>query len=66
MIQEVIRALETGVLAEVGLVAFVVAFTLVVVRAFLLPKRDRDDAKQMPLDDGEAASPFPTQPEPAA
>lgn len=51
MMKEAIRALETGDLAVVGLVAFLVAFFLIVARAFLVPKKKRDDAKQIPLED---------------
>lgn len=62
MMKEVIRAMETGMLAEIGLLAFFVAFVLIVVRAFLMPKSDREDAKQMPLDDREEERPFLMQP----
>lgn len=51
MMREVVRALDTGPLAEIGLIAFVLAFILIIVYAFLLPKRKRDDAKNLPLDD---------------
>ena len=61
MMQEVVRALETGVLAQIGLLAFFTAFVLIVVRAFLMPKPDRDDAKQMPLDEQDEHRPFLTQ-----
>jgi len=60
MMKEVVRALETGHLAEVGVIAFFVAFALIVARAFLMAKPDRDAAKQMPLDD-EEVRPFLTQ-----
>lgn len=51
MMKEAVRALETGHLAEIGLIAFVVAFVLILLRAFLLPKAERDQAKQLPLED---------------
>lgn len=51
MMKEAIRALETGALAELGLLAFVVAFVLVVVYTFTRPKGERDAAKHLPLDD---------------
>jgi cbb3-type cytochrome oxidase subunit 3 len=51
MAREVVRALETGPLAEIGIIAFLLAFILIVIYAFLLPKRKRDDAKNLPLDD---------------
>ncbi|HEX7071804.1 MAG TPA: CcoQ/FixQ family Cbb3-type cytochrome c oxidase assembly chaperone [Rhodothermales bacterium] len=51
MMKDVVRAIETGALAEVGLLAFVVAFVIVVVWAFTMSKRMRDAAKQLPLDE---------------
>ena len=53
MMKEVVRALETGMLAEIGLIAFVVAFVLIFVRVVLMSKQERDDAKGMPLADEE-------------
>ena len=53
MMKEAIRALETGPLAEIGLVAFFVAFLLGCAYAFTLSKRKREDLKNMPLDDDE-------------
>jgi cbb3-type cytochrome oxidase subunit 3 len=52
MWKDALRALETGALGEIGLVAFVVAFVLVVVYAMTLPKRNREHLKNLPLDDG--------------
>lgn len=49
MMKEVVRALETGAIAQVGLIAFVVAFVLVVVWTFTLSRTFRDDAKNLPL-----------------
>ncbi len=51
MFKEVIRAMETGVLAEIGLFAFLIAFVLIIVRVALLPKKERDEAKHLPLND---------------
>ena len=51
MMKEVVRALETGILAQIGLVAFFVAFVLMVVYAFTLSKRKREHDKNLPLDD---------------
>jgi cbb3-type cytochrome oxidase subunit 3 len=51
MAREVVRALETGPLAEIGLIAFFVAFILILVYVIRLPKKKRDDAKNLPLDD---------------
>ena len=49
--KDVLRALETGPLAEIGLVAFILAFLLIVLYAFWMPKEFREHAKHMPLDD---------------
>ena len=51
MMKEAARAIESGILAEVGLVAFFVAFLLIVVYAFTLSKRRREYDKNLPLDD---------------
>ncbi|PAP80642.1 hypothetical protein B1759_04490 [Rubrivirga sp. SAORIC476] len=54
MWKDTVRALQTGALAEVAVVAFVVAFVLVVAYALTMSKRQREDLKQQPLaDDGE-------------
>lgn len=51
MMKEAARAIESGVLAEIGLIAFFVAFLLIVLYAFTLSKRRRDYDKNLPLDD---------------
>ena len=51
MWKDTIRALETGAAAEVAVVAFVVAFVLVVAYALTLKKSTRDQIKRQPLDD---------------
>ena len=51
MWKETVRALETGALAEIAVVAFVVAFVLVVAYALTMSKRDREALKHQPLDD---------------
>ncbi|GIV58333.1 MAG: hypothetical protein KatS3mg042_1246 [Rhodothermaceae bacterium] len=56
MMKEVLRSLETGHLAEVGLIAFLVAFLLLVARAFLMRPGERSQAKHLPLDDPEPLS----------
>jgi cbb3-type cytochrome oxidase subunit 3 len=53
MMKEVLRALETGILAQIGLIAFLVAFVLILIYVFTLPRRKREHSKQIPLDDGE-------------
>ncbi len=51
MMKEVVRAMETGILAQIGLIAFVIAFLLVVIYAFTLSKRKREYNKNLPLHD---------------
>ena len=51
MMKEVARAMESGILPEIGLIAFLVAFVLVVIWAMTMKKSQREAAKQMPLDD---------------
>ena len=55
--KETVRALQTGALAEIAVVAFVVAFVLVCAYAFTLSKRAREHAKNLPLDDAAPAPP---------
>ena len=51
MWKDTVRALQTGALAEVAVVAFVVAFVLVVAYAFTMTRRQREHLKRQPLDD---------------
>lgn len=51
MWKEVVQSMETGSLAYVGLFAFLFAFTLIVIRVALMKKKERTDAKNMPLDE---------------
>jgi cbb3-type cytochrome oxidase subunit 3 len=51
MFKEVVQAMNSGILAQIGLFAFLLAFILVMIRVFLLPKKERDEAKQQPLND---------------
>lgn len=50
MWKETVRSLQTGAFAEIAVVAFVVAFLLVVAYAFTLTKSQRHDFKNLPLD----------------
>lgn len=52
MMKEVVRALETGALGQISLIAFVFAFAIILIRVFALSKKDRSDAKNIPLNDG--------------
>ena len=56
MMKEAVRMLETGPLAEIGVVAFMIAFVLIVLYALTLPKDTRERAKRLPLDDYETPS----------
>ncbi|MEM6325956.1 MAG: hypothetical protein AAF791_02455 [Bacteroidota bacterium] len=51
MWKETVRALQTGAFAEVAIVAFVVAFALVVIYAFTMKKGTRERIKRQPLND---------------
>ena len=51
MFKDAVRALDVGTLPQVGLVAFFVAFLLVLAYVAWLPKRDRTAYKHLPLDD---------------
>jgi len=58
MINEVLQSIETGVLAQISLLAFLIAFILVLFRVFSMSKKARIEAKQMPLNDLEETMPF--------
>jgi cbb3-type cytochrome oxidase subunit 3 len=64
MWKETLRALETGALAEIAVVAFFVAFVLVVAYALTMSKRTREQIKNQPLHD--ALEVFPDRPAPPA
>lgn len=51
MMKETIRALETGVLPVIGLIAFVIAFLGVLLYVFALSEKSRTSAKNLPLTD---------------
>ena len=51
MLRDTVHALETGPLAEIGLVAFFIAFLLGCAYAFTLSRRKREDLKHLPLED---------------
>ena len=51
MMKEVIRAIDPGLLPQIGLVAFIVAFVLVVIYAFTMSRKKRTSLKNLPLDD---------------
>lgn len=57
MMKEAVRALETGVVAEIALIAFVVAFVSILIWVFALPASFRDEAKNMPLQDNQPITP---------
>jgi hypothetical protein len=51
MLKDAFHALETGALAEISLVAFFVAFALIIIRVATLPKKEMDEGRYMPLDE---------------
>ena len=55
MFKEVVRALDSGVFPIIGLIAFAVAFTVIVIWALTMKKEDRDAAKNQPLHDADQA-----------
>ncbi|MEM1115197.1 MAG: hypothetical protein AAF845_17620 [Bacteroidota bacterium] len=57
MWKETVRALQTGALAEVAVVAFVAAFLLIIAYAFTMKKATREEIKHLPLDDAPEISP---------
>jgi len=61
MMKEVIRALETGVLAEVALVANIVAFVSATILMAAYTKAQRTSAKNLPLDDGLSTNAYQPQ-----
>lgn len=66
MMKEAVRALETGALAQIALLAFFVAFALMVTYAMTRSKRQREQHKNLPLRDlpsaEEAERPEHTEP----
>jgi len=59
MWKDAVRALETGAISEVGLVAFFIAFVLIVAYAVTLSKRECETALHLPLDDADAVDAEP-------
>lgn len=53
MIRDLLGSIDTGVLGQIGLIAFMVAFGAILVYVFTLRKEDREAAKQLPLNDDE-------------
>ena len=52
MMKEVIRAMETGLLPQIGLLAFFFAFVMILVWVFKMTKDESDAAGKLPLFDG--------------
>jgi hypothetical protein len=53
MMKEVIRAMETGYLAYIGLFAFILAFVFIIARVAIMRKREREEIKNLPVDEPE-------------
>ncbi|MEM1271520.1 MAG: hypothetical protein AAF752_00750 [Bacteroidota bacterium] len=62
MFKEVLRSIDAGLLPQIGLVAFLVAFVLMMIYALTLSKRAREYAKRIPLDEGTPAPKQTAQP----
>ncbi len=57
MFKDVVQAMDTGLLAFIGLFTFIVAFGLILARAFLLSRKERTEAKNIPFDDPTEVNP---------
>lgn len=55
MFKDVAHAMDSGILPIIGLLAFFIAFTLIIVWACTMKKEDRSAAKQIPLLDNESS-----------
>lgn len=53
MWKDVIRSIESGILPIIGLIAFVITFAVILIRVFTISKREREHAKNIPLDEPE-------------
>jgi len=51
MFKGVLRDIDTGILGIIGLIAFFVAFLLIVVRVMTMKKSERQKHKNIPLED---------------
>ena len=51
MWQDVVRSIEAVMLPVIGLVAFIVTFVAILIRVFTLSKKEREHAKNIPLDE---------------
>ena len=51
MIRDVLENAGLAGFAEIGLVLFLIAFSLVVLRVWWMDREEADDRAQMPLDD---------------
>ena len=51
MIKEVVRAMETGSFAYIGLFAFIFAFVMIIARVLIMKKAEREENKNLPLDE---------------
>ncbi len=51
MMKEVLHGMETGLIAQIGLIAFMVAFTLIILRVLMLKPSERTRSKNLPLND---------------
>ena len=57
-----LRSIDPGIWPVIGLIAFVVAFVLIVIRVMTMKKAERDEAKNLPLDDADEITPTRNNP----
>ena len=57
MMKETLRGIDPGILPIIGLIAFIVAFVLIIIRVMTMKKAEREEAKNLPLDDADEITP---------
>jgi len=61
MMKETLRAIQTGPLAEIGLIAFLVAFIIILIYAITMSRSAVEHASRQPLEDDHEI-PTPSKP----
>ncbi len=56
MFKDVAQSLDSGLLPIIGLIAFFIAFTLILIWAFTMKKEARQAAKELPLKENDGES----------
>jgi hypothetical protein len=60
MMKETLRAIQTGPLAEIGLLAFLTAFIIILIYAVTLSRSAAEKASRQPLEDDQDYQPTNT------